>query len=216
MLENSLKKVLESGLQSCDIQLSEEQLRAMMIHADELLKWNRKTNLTAITQPDEMIEKHYIDSILGTIGLDSGSRILDIGSGGGFPGIPLKIFFPDIDILLLDASRKKISFLKHVIRILGLKQIEAIHSRAQDLCREKRFNHQFDIVISRAFSNLAQFIELGSPFLSSNGFLFALKGKNFQAELEPINKKLFTIDIHSYVLPFTKAQRHIIKIKPNS
>jgi 16S rRNA (guanine527-N7)-methyltransferase len=214
MFDDMFQKTLESGLYRSGIQLSEVQVHLLVRHAAELLKWNKKINLTAITQPREMVEKHYIDSMIGTRALGLTGKFIDIGSGGGFPGIPLKILYPNLNLVLLDASRKKISFLKHVIRTLGLTNIDAVHARAEDICRDPSFNQQFDGVISRAFSRLDQFVMTGQPFLSSNGFLLALKGKNYQKELDMIQVDLFQITVDTYTLPFTGADRFMIKIRP--
>ena len=105
----------------------------MTIHAKELMMWNKKINLTAIKQPLKIAEKHFIDSLAAASFIKNKNSIIDLGSGGGFPGIPLKIMNPLLHVVLVDSSRKKINFLKHVIRLLGLQVIDAIHSRAQDL-----------------------------------------------------------------------------------
>ena len=126
-------------------------------HAVEMLAWNRKVNLTAITEPREMALKHFVDSLAPLPHLKPGRRLLDIGSGAGFPGIPLKIVLPSLDVTLIDAARKRAHFMRHVIRLLKLKHIGAHHLRSEDLARDARGAPFYDVIVSRAFSSLELF-----------------------------------------------------------
>jgi len=173
-------------------------------------------NLTRITDPEEVAVKHFIDSIAPAAMIDSGSRVLDIGSGGGFPGIPLKIFNPTISVALIDASRKKVSFLKHIIRKLKLQNICALHVRAEDLVRKSTFAHKFDIVICRALADLDTLIDMALPLLASGGTMMALKGKYRQNEIDDLfhtfKKDGLVLNIKRYMLPYLKSERTLIMI----
>ncbi|MCF6247003.1 MAG: 16S rRNA (guanine(527)-N(7))-methyltransferase RsmG [Desulfobacula sp.] len=184
----------------------------MVIHAKELMLWNKKINLTAIREPLQIVEKHFIDSIATLSFLGNQKHVIDMGAGGGFPGIPLKIMNPLLYVVLVDSSRKKVNFLKHVIRLLGLKNIDAIHSRVEDLHNNDNYKGQFDVVISRAFTELSNFTRLGIPFLKTNGFICALKGKNAVLEITPDIKAQFTVKTSQYTLPFEKSLRYIIRL----
>lgn len=168
------KDIIINGAKLFDVQIGSDEAGQFSIHAGELIKWNSKTNITAITDPPEVAIKHFLDSLAPARIIPAGSSMLDIGSGGGFPGIPLKVIRPSLSVTLVDSSRKKISFLKHVIRTLGLKGINACQARAETLSENKE---RFDVVICRAFSSLDKFIESAMPVLAENGIMIALKGK---------------------------------------
>ncbi len=184
----------------------------MTIHAKELMKWNKKINLTAIKQPLKIAEKHFIDSLAAASFIKNKNSIIDLGSGGGFPGIPLKIMNPLLNVVLIDSSRKKINFLKHIIRLLGLQGIDAIHSRAQDLHDKDLYIAGFDAVISRAFTELSNFVELASPFLNKEGTIYAMKGKQAKKEITPELLEKFDVTADHYMLPFEKSDRYIITL----
>ena len=184
----------------------------MTIHAKELMMWNKKINLTAIKQPLQIAEKHFIDSLAAASFIKNKNSIIDLGSGGGFPGIPLKIMNPLLNVVLIDSSRKKISFLKHIIRLLGLEGIDAIHSRVQDLHDKNLYIAGFDAVISRAFTELSNFVELASPFLNKKGTIYAMKGKQAKKEITPELVENFNVATDQYMLPFEKSDRYIITL----
>ena len=156
----------------------------------------------------------------------SGYLLLDMGSGGGFPGIPLKIMIPSLSVTLIDASRKKVNFLKHVIRMLGLENIEACHIRAEDLSRDSISNNTYDVIISRALSSLVNFVQMSLPLLSKDGFIIAMKGKmsvkKVESTLSLIMKKSdiqknsrsnFNLILKKYRLPYLKSERSIVILK---
>jgi 16S rRNA (guanine527-N7)-methyltransferase len=203
---------LEKSLKTNEIKLSELQMDRMAGHAEELLTWNQKMNLTAIKEPFEVAEKHFFDSIAVSSFLANETSLADIGSGGGFPGIPLKIMKPELNIILIDASRKKINFLKHVIRRLKLENIEAIHTRVEDLKSDKAFPNRFDAVISRAFTDLGRFVDLSLPLLHPGGRIYAMKGKHLDMEITPDLSGRFECKTHHYRLPFEKADRYVIRL----
>ncbi len=203
------KSIVQKGSKHLGIDVSNHQLDMMAIHANELIKWNRKKNLTAITKPADVAVKHFIDSVVPCLKIPEQSSIIDVGSGGGFPGIPLKIMLPSTRVTLVDASRKKVNFLKQVIRLLDLKNIDAIHARIEDLADDPRYCGSFDTAISRAFTELDRFIRLATPLLQNAGQIIAMKSKKTDIELKKTKKKL---KIETYSLPLQEAVRTMVII----
>ncbi|RPH51582.1 MAG: 16S rRNA (guanine(527)-N(7))-methyltransferase RsmG [Desulfobacteraceae bacterium] len=217
------KNIIIQGAKVFDVNVGLKEVEQFSIHAVELLKWNLKINLTAITDPFEVAVKHFLDSIASAGIIPAGSSMLDIGSGGGFPGIPLKIIIPNLSLTLLDSSRKKITFLKHVIRTIGIENIEALQVRAEELAQGTKM---FDVIICRAFSSLEQYVGSALPLLAPDGLIISLKGKIDPVELQSIrvsddrkqgNGKisglLIDIKIKKYFLPYIDSERTLIIIK---
>ena len=207
------------------IDLDHTQNRLFSAHAIELIKWTRKINITTITDPIEVASNHFLDSLVPAQFIPPEAAMLDIGSGGGFPGIPLKVLLPKLSVTLIDASRKKISFLKHVIRTLGLNNIEALHMRAEDLAVHPSYINRFDVVISRALSSLEIFVRLALPLLACGGVIIALKGEVDKVELDDLRYNVlekintggsvdrpFTISMERYSLPLHNSERSIIMV----
>ena len=167
------------------IELDAEQLEKFEIFYKFVTDWNEKINLTAITEPREFILKHFIDSL--TLWDEEKffdvKKIMDVGTGAGFPGIPLKIFKPNLEIFLLDSLNKRVEFLKKVVAELDLKNMICLHGRAEDFAREKNFREQFDLAISRAVARLNILAEYCLPFVKVGGNFAAMKGKNFREEI---------------------------------
>ncbi len=220
------KNVIYDGAKDLEVQIDQEKIDQFGIHALELLKWTRKTNLTAISDPLEIAVKHFLDSIAPAPIIPPNIFLLDIGSGGGFPGIPLKIMIPSLSVTLIDASRKKVSFLRHVIRMLGLDNIEAFHVRAEDLSRDFISNNTYDVIISRALSSMVNLVQMSLPLLSKDGFIIAMKGKmsvkKIESALSLIKKRSdiqknsisnFNIILKKYRLPYLKSERSIVILK---
>lgn len=203
---------LKNGSKDLGIKVSDHQIKAMILHAKELMVWNQKINLTAIKPPVQVAEKHFIDSIAPVSFFENEKYLLDLGSGGGFPGIPLKIMIPSLIVVLIDSSRKKVNFLKHVIRTLKLENIDAIHSRVEDLQENKAYKNKFDAVISRAFTDLSTFVDLATPFLNKKGVIYAMKGKNAKQEITPAILNNFNLTFDHYMLPFEQSDRVLIKL----
>lgn len=155
--------------------LDENQARLFVRHAKLLMEWNRKLNLTAIVDPTEVAVKHFLDAIAPLEHIPSDGRMLDIGTGGGFPGIPLKIIRPRQPMILIDGVRKKINFVKHVIRELALPSIEARQIRAENLAQDVS-QSKFDVIVCRALSNLGQVVKWAGPLLSPGGRIIAYRG----------------------------------------
>ncbi len=208
------------------VDVTPDQARAMNIHADELIQWNRVSNLTAITEPLDMAIKHYVDSLAPARLIPENARVLDMGSGGGFPGVPLKIVRPDLIITLVDSVRKKTSFVNYAIGRLRLSDIHAVHARIENLADDPDFCGRFDLVISRAFTALATFAELSVPFLASGGSLLAMKGPQAEHDHEINDMRddgticfgdvRFKIRIQRYLLPMLGDQRRMVNLTPLS
>jgi 16S rRNA (guanine527-N7)-methyltransferase len=196
--------------------LSTHEIHSFELYAAELKKWNSKVNLTAITKDKEIAIKHFIDSLSLAPYLSAGDRLLDIGSGAGLPVIPLKIIKPDIEMVSVDAVAKKIHFQRHVIRILNLQNMEALHARIEEL--HKTDSHSFSVITSRAFTRLDRFVALAAPLLKENGMLIAMKGEQADDEIaasgEVVNAAGFTVTaVHRYSLPQGMGERVLTFIK---
>ncbi len=218
--------VIYDGAKDLKIQIDRGKIDQFGIHAFELIKWTRKTNLTAISDPLEIAVKHFLDSIAPAPIIPPDISLLDIGSGGGFPGIPLKIMIPSLSVTLIDASRKKVSFLRHVIRMLGLDNIEACHVRVEDLSRDRILNNTYDVIVSRAVSSMVNFVQMSLPLLAKDGFIIAMKGKASAKKIESAlslikkrpgiqenNMSNFNIILKNYRLPYLKSERSIVILK---
>lgn len=225
------KNFIKNGAKVMGINIGRKQTDQFAIHAIELIKWTKKINLTAITDPYDVAVKHFLDSIAPAHMIPQAVSMLDIGSGGGFPGIPLKVLIPSLNVTLVDASRKKISFLKHVTRILKLENIQSYHTRAEDLAGTCQIifgeqNRLFDVIISRALSRLGNFVKMALPLLAERGVIIALKGKITDAEIESVRslalhkvhgisktkKDSLMMSVKKYTLPGTESERSIITI----
>jgi len=204
-------------LNKLNINPSEEELNKLEKYAELLIEYNKKFNLTAITKLEEIYLKHFYDSLtlIKVIDLDKELKVLDIGTGAGFPGIVLKIFYPKLELTLLDSNNKKITFLNEVTKELGLEKLKCIHGRAEELSKE--FREYFDIVTSRAVASLRILTELAVPYTKVNGYFIALKGKA-EEELKEAESTIKKLDCkieekEKFILPDNTSERTIIKIK---
>ena len=178
-------KTLENGARKLGIRLDAGQLEKFEVYYRELIEWNRKINLTAITGYDEVQLKHFLDSltIADIIGNISSSRVIDIGTGAGLPGIPLKIAYPDMSLTLLEATSKKVEFLRYITDKLGLNDSEIVKGRAEEIAHERRHREQYDVALARAVATLPVAVELALPFCMPGGVFIAQKKGNIEREI---------------------------------
>lgn len=211
-----MRDILATTSSSLGIPLSEKALRLFETYHDELLTWNQKINLVSVKSDLDIPIKHFLDSLtLVPCMHNQHSQVLDIGSGAGFPGIPLKIAIPSLTVFLLESSRKKTSFLKHIIRTLHLTDIAVIHNRAEELMKDEAYRGRFAAVTSRAALKLPELFRMGSSFLAPKGVVIAMKSKKAETELTEgarISQNLgFAFsERHNVTLPMTGDFRTII------
>lgn len=209
------RKTLCQGSRQMGIFLSGTQVDQMVCHAVQLENWNKKINLTAITGPGAMARKHFLDAIAVQKFVKHAGTVLDMGSGGGFPGLPLKVLNAHMQVVLVDASRKKVHFLKHVIRMLGTKKIAAIHGRIEDFHQKPDFAGKFDAILARGFASLSVIAGLAAPLVQPKGTIYALKSPTAAAEEITLEvKKLCKIQCDYYTLPLAETKRCLIRLSP--
>lgn len=200
------------------VQFTEEQLQKFYKYMNLLIEWNKKINLTAIIEPEDIVLKHFIDSLTILPFIDKNKKIIDIGTGAGFPGIPVSIMRNDVDMTLLDSLNKRINFLNEVIKILNLKNVNTIHSRIEDLAKNKKYRETYDIATSRAVANLSTLSEYMIPMIKTRGISICMKGSDIEEE---INKSKKAVDIlggkfkkiEKFILPNSDQKRTIILIE---
>ena len=185
---NFYKKMAEES-EKIGIKLPDEQLNEFYEYMQLLLEWNEKMNLTAITDPEEVIKKHFVDSITIKKYIKEKSSLIDVGTGAGFPGIPLKIVDKSIKLTLLDSLNKRINFLNEVIKKLNLKEVNTIHSRAEEYAKNK-VRESYDVAVSRAVADLPILLEYLMPYVKLNGICICMKGPKAQEELERSKKAI--------------------------
>ncbi|MCR5144369.1 MAG: 16S rRNA (guanine(527)-N(7))-methyltransferase RsmG [Lachnospiraceae bacterium] len=180
----------KNGLKELNIELTDSQLDQFIKYYEMLIEKNKVMNLTAITDFDEVIEKHFLDSLslIKVKDLHTRTNVLDLGTGAGFPGIPLKIAFPELHITLMDSLNKRILFLQDVIDELGLENIEAIHGRAEEAAKNKNHREKYDLCVSRAVANISTLCEYCLPFIKVGGEFISYKSGNIDEELESAKK----------------------------
>lgn len=212
------KNNMLSKLAYINVELSESKIRDFFTYMKELIEWNKKINLTAIVEMSEVIDKHFIDSLTISQYINDNDRIIDVGTGAGFPGIPLKIARENLKIDLLDSLNKRIIFLNEIINKLQLKNINAIHSRAEDESSKKEKRETYDIAVSRAVANLPVLLEYLLPFVKVGGICICMKGMNITEEVNNSKKALKELggeieEINEFKLPNTDATRNIIIVR---
>ena len=201
------------------LNLNENQLKKFQIYMDFLLEYNSHTNLTAITDPEDIMIKHFFDSIIlnNFLYINKNAKVVDIGTGAGFPGVPMKIFREDIDLTLIDSLNKRIVFLNSLMDKINL-SANIFHARAEEFSHKKEHREVYDFAVSRAVAPLNVLCELSIPYVKKNGFFVALKGSNASEELEKSKKAIEILGgklecIKSLELPKNKGSRNIVIIK---
>ena len=205
------------------IELSEKQAEQFEQYYEMLIAKNEVMNLTAITEFEEVVQKHFIDSVMIKEVREPGDneKWIDVGTGAGFPGIPLKIVYPQLQVTLLDSLNKRVKFLQEVVDALGLEQVEALHGRAEEYAKKAEYREQYDCCVSRAVANLASLSEYCLPFVKVGGVFAALKGPDGPAEVEAAKKAISLLGgkveaVKSFTLPGQQARTVAVirKVQP--
>lgn len=215
--EEFIEKMLEKS-KVLGVRFLVEQAEQFFDYMNLLIEWNKKMNLTAITDPDEIILKHFIDSITILKEIEDGSKLVDVGTGAGFPGIPLSIMNPSLKITLVDSLNKRLIFLQEVVNKLGLKNVEIIHARAEEFGQNKKFRESFDIATSRAVANLSTLSEYLIPLVKVGGKVISMKAAEAQEEIKEAKKAIEVLGgkiekIDEFNLPQSDIGRTVIKIR---
>lgn len=218
MLKEEFSEKIKEYMNKINIEISDKQIEKFFDYMNLLLEWNEKINLTAITEPENIILKHFVDCATILKYIKDEDKIIDIGTGAGFPGIPLKILNEKLDITLMDSLNKRINFLNEIINKLDLKNIVAIHARAEELARNKEYREKFDIATSRAVANLSTLSEYMLPFVRKDGMVISMKGSNIEEEVKNAKKAIKILGgeiekIDNFNLANTNNIRNIITIK---
>ncbi len=212
---------LASGAKRLGIALTPHQLERFQVYYQELIDWNRRLNLTAITDYDEVQVKHFLDSLTVALALGrppgKGMKLIDVGTGAGIPGIPLKIALPDIKVVLLDATKKKAVFLEHIVRKLKLEGVQVVVGRAEDIAHQPEYRQQFHLVLSRAVADLSALAELALPFCAVGGRFIAQKKGDIEQELRQAKGAISILggtiaDVKSIGMPEFADERCLVAI----
>lgn len=215
-------QIMIQGCEELGIHLTKEQEQQFTDYYHLLIDWNQKVNLTGITDYEDVIKKHFLDSLcivkLSEVDENKIEKLIDVGTGAGFPGIPLKIIFPEIQLTLLDSLNKRIKFLDALIEQLGLKQVEAVHGRAEDFGRKQEYREQFDLCVSRAVANLSVLSEYCIPLVKVGGNFVSYKSGKIQEELENSKKAIHLLggkikEKVDFLVPESDMARTLICVK---
>lgn len=204
---------MASGAKEIGVVLTAQVIESYLFYIEELKRWNTRINLTALTGDLEIGVKHFLDSLTLAPYLHGARRVLDIGTGAGFPGLPLKIVSPTIELFLLESSQKKIFFLRNILRGLKLEGVEIVHGRAEDRGIKERYAGGFDLVISRALADLPTFLQLALPYTKEGGRIVGMRGKKGeqeQGETDWDALGLQLIEVKKVTLPFVKETRVLL------
>lgn len=215
-----MNKLLLDKVNELSIELNEKQVKQFIKFYEMLVEWNKVMNLTGITEYDEVVEKHFVDSlsIVNVVDMNDIHKVIDIGTGAGFPGIPLKIAFPHLKITLLDSLNKRIKFLNAVIDELGLENIHTIHGRAEDFAKQEKYREKYDLCVSRAVANLSILSEYCLPYVAVDGMFVPYKSGDIEEELNNSKKAVQILggkieNTIKFELPGTDIGRSFVKIK---
>lgn len=217
MLIDEFSYEMKDKMKRIDIDITDKQVEKFFSYMNLLIEWNQKINLTTIIEPKEIIIKHFVDC--GTIlkYLKDGENIIDIGTGAGFPGIPVKILNENLNVTLVDSLNKRINFLSEVCNALNLENVQLIHSRAEDLAKNNDYREKFDKSVSRAVANLSTLSEYDLPFIKKGGKMIAMKGFEIDEELNNAEKAINILggkikEINKFTLIDTDNKRSIVVI----
>lgn len=213
-----MKKMMAEGCSKLSIPISDKQLEQLCVYTDLLLEWNSKMNLTTITEPNEIVTKHFLDSMTAIAAGNVSGSVIDVGTGAGFPGMVLKIMLPDIKLTLLDSLNKRLTFLRTVAETLHIQDIDFVHARAEDAGQNAQYRAKFDTVVSRAVANMTTLSELCLPFLRTGGRFLALKGPLAESEVTDAKRAITILGgeldgIFETKIPFTDLSHKIVVIK---
>lgn len=215
-----MSQLFDNKLNELGIVLDEQQKQQFDGFYELLVEWNKVMNLTGITEYEEVNEKHFVDSlsIVKAIDMTKVHTVIDIGTGAGFPGVPLKIAFPHLKIVLLDSLNKRIKFLNTVIEELNLKEIKTIHGRAEDFAKQPDYREQFDLCVSRAVANLSTLSEYCVPYINKGGMFIPYKSGEIEEEVEMSKKAVHVLggkieEVVKFQLPGTEIGRSFVKIR---
>ena len=211
---------LENGCRELGIELSQKQKNQFIQFYEFLVEKNKVMNLTGITEFEEVLTKHFLDSLacVKAIDMTKVKTIMDIGTGAGFPGVPLKIAFPHLEACLLDSLKKRVNFLEESFELLGLEGIKAIHGRAEEYAKNKEYREKYDLCVSRAVSNLATLSEYCLPYVKVGGHFISYKSGTVQEELQQAEKAVKILggkiqDVVYFNLPDSEIQRSLVVIE---
>lgn len=216
--EKELQEYFKKLAKDINVEINDEEINEFSLYMDLLLEWNEKINLTAITEKNEIILKHFIDSLTIYKYIKENDKIADVGTGAGFPGIPLAIMKNKNEVILVDSLNKRINFLNEVIQKIELENVIAIHSRAEDLGKDEKYREKFDIVTSRAVANLTVLVEYLLPLVDVGGYCICMKGPNIEEELNQSKFAIRTLGgkiekVEKIILPDSDFERNIVIIK---